>query len=245
MGANSFKLNANKTKVLTVGTAERLSRVNSKIKVTMDNVQLEGIETGQEKLLGVTLTANLKWSVQVKELTSKLKVKLAALDKLRFIMRRSDRKKIVQGVFDSVLCYCLPLFGGCNSTELDALQTLQNRAARIVLNLPSLARRKSMFEELNWLPIRQLVAYHTLLSVYRIRISGQPEYLASLLKNENARGQILVKNSRLELYRKSFVPRGSNLWNKLPVNIRNMPTLASFKKAARKWIGLHVHQFEN
>ena len=72
------------------------------------------------------MTGNLKWSVQVKKLASKLKVILAALDKLRFIMRRSDRKKNVQGVFDSVLCYCLPQFGGCNTTKLDALQTLQN-----------------------------------------------------------------------------------------------------------------------
>ena len=245
MGANCFKLNANKTKVLTVGTAERLSRMNCKLKVTMDDVQLEGIQTGHEKLLGVSLTANLKWTDHVRELTSKLKVKLAALDKLKFIMRRVDKKKIVQGVFNSVLCYCLPLFGGCNTAELDTLQSLQNRAARIVLNLPSLSHRQTMFEELKWMTIRQLVAYHTLLPVYRIRVSGQPEYLASLLTKENARGQILVRNSRLELYRKSFIPRGSNLWNKLPVNIRTMPTLASFKKAVRKWIDHHVNMFEN
>ena len=81
--------------------------------------------------------------------------------------------------------------------------------------------------------------------MYRIRVSGQPECLASLLTKENARGQILVRNSRLELYRKSVIPRGSTLWNKLPVKLRTMPTLSSFKKAVRKWIEHHVNMFEN
>ena len=245
MNSNGFKLNAEKTKVMTLGTAERLSRLENIMKVRMDDTFLEESETGNERLLGVSIKADLKWTDHIAELTKKLKVKLSALDKLRHIMRRSDRKIIVQGVFESVLCYCLPLFGGCNSVNLDSLQSLQNRAARIALNLPSTSNRVSMFQELNWLTIRQLVVYHTLLSVYRIRVSGQPDDLARCLRRENYRGKILVQNCRLELYRRSFIPRGSTLWNRLPSNIRMVPNQEMFKREIKGWIKNNIKMFEN
>ena len=93
-----------------------------------------------------------------------------------------------------------------------------------------------MFEELQWLTVRQLIVYHTLLVVFKVHKFSQPEYLAHQLKNENYRGKIIVKNSRLSLYSQSFVPRGSKCWNMLPDSIRSLSKLSSFKKELRRWI---------
>ena len=41
MSRNQFKLNADKTHLLTVGTGERLRILDSKVEVEMDGVQLE------------------------------------------------------------------------------------------------------------------------------------------------------------------------------------------------------------
>ena len=135
------------------------------------------------------------------------------------------------------------MYGGCNVNELNMLQFLQNRAARIVLNVPSFSNRRFMFEELQWLTVRQLIVYHTLLVVFKVRKFSQPEYLAHQLKNENYRGKIIVKNSRLSLYSQSFVPRGSKCWNMLPDYIRSLSKLSSFKKELRRWIVDNVAQF--
>ena len=189
------------------------------------------------------MQSNLKWSEQIKNLTGKLKKRLAGLDKLRLIMSKNNKKNIVQGVFNSVLCYCLPLFGECNTTELKTLQVLQNRAARIVLNLPPRANRNTMFEKLGWMSVKQLIAYHTLLAVYRVRQSQEPEYLARELMRDNNRGNIIVKNSRLGLYKNSFVPRGSTLWNNLPRELRNITKIGNFKQKLRKWVGDNVMKF--
>ena len=74
-------------------------------------------------------------------------------------------KTIVQGIFNSVLCYCLPLFGGCNKAELGALQVLQNRAAQIVLKSPPRTSRDWMFSKLGWMTVKQLINYHTIIVV--------------------------------------------------------------------------------
>ena len=196
-----------------------------------------------EVLPRLSVQFNLKWSEQIENLTGKLKKRLTGLDKLRFTMNKNNKKNIVQGVFNSVLCYCLPLFGGCNTSEIKVLQVQQNRAARIVLNLPPRSNRNSMYERLGWMSVQQLIVYHTLLAVHRIRKSKEPEYLASSLLRENYRGNIIVENSRLGLYKNSFVPRGSILWNKLPGDLRNIDKIGNFKKELRNWVGDNVMKF--
>ena len=174
----------------------------------------------------------------------KLKQRLSGLSKLRRIMCKSSKSMVIQGTFQSVLCYCLPLFGGCSKTELNSLQTLQNGAARIALNLPSRSNRDEMFDTLYWLTVRQLIAFHTLLTIFRIRTTGQPEYLANILLHENRRGKIIIKNSQLELYRRSFSYRGSVLWNKLPESLRNDDKEETFKKNLSKWIRENISRFD-
>ena len=136
--------------------------------------------------------------------------------KLKYLMKRSNKRNIIQGVFSSVLCYCLPLFGGCSKADLNVIQVQQNKAAQIALNCPPRTSRKLMFDSLDWLTVKQLIAYHTIITVYKIRNANVPEDLAEILKKENHNGHIVVKNTQLELYRCSFVFRGSVLWNNLP-----------------------------
>ena len=112
MEMNNFKLNAGKTHLLTMGTAKRLNNLDDQLSVVMDGVTLQENQDRCELLLGVYIQSDLKWSKQTSELTGKLKKRLAGLKRLRFIMDFSTRKNIVEGVFNSVLCYCLPLFGG-------------------------------------------------------------------------------------------------------------------------------------
>ena len=77
-----------------------------------------------------------------------------------------------------------------------------------MLNLPTRSNREKMFDEIGWLTVRQMVVYHTLLTVHSIRISKQPEYLSKLLLNENHNGNIIVSNVQLGLLRNSFAFRG-------------------------------------
>ena len=211
MYGNKFKLNADKTHFLVMGTSERL-RVTEQLSVEMDGVALKESVEKSEILLGVVIQSDLKWSLQLKALTDKLKKRLTGLEKLKNIMNRFNKKNMVQCVFNSVLCYCLPLFGGCTKAEVDVLQVLQNRAARIVLNCPPRTNRNLMFDRLDWLTVQQLIVYHTLVTVFRIRKSQEPEELGVILTRDNHNGHIIMKNTQLSLYRNSLMFRGSLLW---------------------------------
>ena len=243
MAENKLKLNPDKTHILTVGTRERLRQPGNKVTVSMDGFVLEENPEQSETLLGCVMDADLKWHGHVQELLHKLKKRLAGLAHIKFVLPYNLRKIVSEGLFNSVLGYCLPLFGGCDMGEIRDLQILQNKAAQLVTHSPPRSIRNPMYDDLGWLTVNQLIRYHTLLAVFRIRVSGEPEYLASSLSNDNRNGKIIVQNTRLTLAQKSFKIRGACHWNALPLNIRQFKEIGFFKKEMKTWIKQNVPRF--
>ena len=56
---------------------------------------------------------------------------------------------------------------------------------------------------------------------------------------------VIIKNTKLGLYRNSFVFRGSILWNKLPQMLRNETKLIKFKNCLRKWVLENIPRFDD
>ena len=52
-------------------------------------------------------------------------------------------------------------------------------------------------DRLGWLTVQQLIAYHTIIAVYRVRESKEPERLANFLTRDNMFGSIIIKNTSL------------------------------------------------
>ena len=71
----------------------------------MDGISLVESEDQSGVLLGIKIVSNLEWKVQVDELVSKLKKRLGGLANLKNIMVYDHKKNIVEGLFNSVLCY--------------------------------------------------------------------------------------------------------------------------------------------
>ena len=243
MLSNQLKLNADKTHILTLGTAERLRLPGNKVTVEMDGLVLEEEVEQYETLLGCQIQADLKWHKQVEQLKSKLKKRLAGLSHIKYILPYATRKTVSEGIFNSVLVYCLPLFGGCDNQEIKALQILQNKAARIVSHSHLRTPRHQMYDQMDWLTVKQMVTYHTLLTVYRVRQTREPEYLATILCNDSRTGNIILPNTKLSLARKSFTLRGICNWNCLPVAIRQLENIGTFKKEIKEWVKRNVPRF--
>ena len=120
---------------------------------------------------------------------------------------------------------------------------IQNKAAQIVTHKPPRTSRAELYSKLGWMTVNQLVSYHTILAVFKIRQSGEPEYLASFLKNDSRNGKIIVPNLKLGLAQKSFCYRGSTEWNLLPEHVRNARKIGEFKRGVRKWIMENIARF--
>ena len=132
--------------------------------------------------------------------------------------------------------YCLSVYGGLDLHLLNQIQILQNRAARIVCHAPPRSCREEMFQKLDWLTVKQLISYHDLLNIFKIKTRCQPEYLADIFNRVNRFNNIIIPCTKLELARKSFCFRSASMWNRLPESIRNSTTVSEFKRKAKLWI---------
>ena len=239
MKSNRLKLNATKTHVMVLGTQQRLARTQESLDVKMDGLELKEDQEKCELLLGCKIQSNIKWHMQV----AKLSRRLTALMNLKFVLPFALLKQVTEGIFNSVLVYCLPLYGGCETRCLKELQVMQNRAAQIVCRAPPRANRATMFEKLDWLTVNQLVVYHSQILVYNVRKTKQPDYLADILNKDNRMGKIIVSNTDLSIVKKSFTFRAAEQWNSLPSDIRHALTTRNFKKQLKTWIFQNIPRF--
>ena len=239
---NRLKLNNEKTHILTVGTSQRL-RQSSSVHVSMNDVTLEESTNKYEQLLGLSVQSDLKWHQHVLNLQRKLKTRLAGLWKLRLVVPLKMLKTIIDGIFNSTLTYCLPVFGGCEKGDICSIQVIQNKAAQIATRSPPRFNRHLMFDKLDWLSVNQLIVYHTLITVYKIRSSSEPKYLATKLNRDNQYGRIILPKYNLELAERGFITRGSRLWNSVPATIRTISNIGSFKRELKKWTKENIPRF--
>ena len=57
--------------------------------------------------------------------------------KLKYVLPTNKLKQVADGMFNSVLIYCLPVYGGCEKGDLKLLQVLQNQASRLFTKCPT------------------------------------------------------------------------------------------------------------
>ena len=172
MRSNQQKLNAGKCHLLTMGTHRKLCSLDRSLEVSMDGVILMSTEC--QTLLGCKIRGDLKWNDQVNSLVKKLISRLNALRHLRYCCPYSLKKSIAEAIFNSTLVYCLPVFGGLDKNDIKTLQILQNKAA------PLHAKRTKLFDNLGWLTISQMISYHTVLTIQKVRVQREPEHLAKV-----------------------------------------------------------------
>ena len=144
----------------------------------------------------------------------------------------------------SKFIYLIQLWGGTSEYLLTFLQKLQNRAARMVTKLSWYTPVEVLLTQCGWLSIRQLVAYHSLVQIYKTKQSKRPLNLYTKVSNQfphntrasdgNGIKQDKIPTSKLgQLH---FSSRAVQLWNKLPVSIRLAPSYSVFKSDLKKWV---------
>ena len=99
--------------------------------------------------------------------------------------------------------------------------------------------KNSMTSLVGW----QLIVYHTVIQVFNIKKSGEPEYLARFLNVEGRNGRIIIPHTKLSLAKSSFCYRGSENWNCLPETLRNCAKIGAFKVGLKRWVCQNISRF--
>ena len=166
---NRLKLNDDKTHLMVMSTSQ-YRRKNPVIQVEIRTATEVITATESEKLLGALIHQNLKWTDHILNgedaLVKGLTTRLGALKKVGRVASFKNRRMVAEGLIMSKLSYLIPLWAGCESYLLLALQRIQNKAARVVTR--SSLSTAGHLAQCGWLSVRQLAVYHTCVLVYKV-----------------------------------------------------------------------------
>ena len=152
----------------------------------------------------------------------------------------SKLKDIYTSIIDPHFRYCCAVWGVCGLTEIQNLQKLQNRAARIITDSNYDAPSKPLIETLGWMTIEKVIQRETLVMVFKSVNGLSPQYLSELFVTSSTNACYNLRRTTTDLRlpkklssngQKSFSFRGAALWISLPSESKQASNLLTFKKS--------------
>ena len=266
---NKLVCSGSKTKLLIVGTKElRKSKLTSRdlsIEINVDGHPVK--ESESERLLGVLVNNTMTWEHHLhgnddhKGLIPKLAQRSKIIWKLSLVMPKEKLKMMAEGIFFSLLNYCIEVYGNVwglatyddqtrnsiafTKDDNTKLQILSNKVLRSLTGLDWDTPVSVLHATSGQLSVQQRTAMFTLISVHKAIHKKQPSYNHSRLQpnqtQENARSQARPRvEYKLSLSRGGFYYRGSRLYSQLPANITQQVKQSVFKTEVKQWVSRNI-----
>ena len=232
-------LNYSKTKIMLIGTHQRLAKVGS-FSITARNKILSRVY--EFKYLGVVLDPTLSWNDHIDHITSKISSRLGILRKARKVIPREACIILYDSMVLPLFDYCSTVWGGCGATNRNYLDRLQRRAVTIIEGKK--IEEHDVRLTLRWPNLEARRKYQTCLQVFKCINGLAPAYLLNQFTfsrefhSHDTRYKDLIRLpvAKTSKFQSSFKYHGAKEWNSLPSSIRNELSLPSFKTKLKNYL---------
>lgn len=233
---NGLSLNPAKSEAIQFSIGRGHSTV---VDIATVNVSGAAIQpTASVKSLGVRLDRHLSFDQQIDSVCKSCYFHIRALRHVRESLPDDVAKTVACSIVSSRLDYCNALYYNMSSTNVAKLQRVQNTLARVVLKLRKHDHVSAALARLHWLPVEQRIAFKVATLTFKLRLHHQPDYLYELIQPYNPARELRSSNqgllnstvSRTVTGSRAFRHSSVTVWNKLPQDIRNTQTIATFRR---------------
>jgi hypothetical protein len=243
MTLNKLQLNEQKTEFFVTASSYNLRIRNlTNISLTIGDAIIPSSSVVRN--LGVLFDSEMSMSNHVLSLSTSINFHLRNLYRIRRYIDSDTCKQAVQALIISRLDYTNSLLCNITQKNIRKLQTLQNRAARLIFNVGRREHTSPLLADLHWLPVKERIIFKILLLVFKCLNNQAPPYLSELLNvyvppvDRNLRSSSdlprLTPNRSHSLAGDSaFSYAAPLIWNALPLKIRQSQTVGSFKSSLK------------
>ena len=221
---------------MLIGSRQRIKNLSLNIYIAGNTLEM----CTHTKLLGIYIDNCLSWDRHIDFISSKLSPKLGILYRFSKFTPSYLLNIIYKTLIQPDIDYGISIWGNCASTYLNKVQSLQNRAARILCNEYDWNIRSSvLISRLSIMSVATRRDYFIGILMYKTINGIGIDYLLPEITYVNeyhnyntraASNNLIVQNKpHCELYRTSLYYKGIQLWNSLPDSIKSVDNLSQFK----------------
>jgi len=174
-------------------------------------------------------------------------MKVNLLKRLSPFLTMDMQKLFYNSYILSQFDYCCVVWANGTKSCLKKLYKIQKRAARLILMKPNRTPSIPLFNTLGWLTFNNRLKYHTAVLVYKALNNQAPKYISDLFVSVSSHTYSLRSSTRGDIIPKSkiantkhllntFSNKGKNIWNMIPVKIRNSSSIKNFKSLYKKYL---------
>ena len=140
--------------------------------------------------------------------------------------------------------YCCEIWGNTYATNVNnyCINVIQKKLVRIIHHEGRLAHTNCLFKQMHSLKFHDLVKYQTAIVMFKLYYGKLPTLLQSRFKrsqnihNTRTMNAFTVRYSRTNLKAMCISVWGVKLWNALPVNIKEIRSLYTFKIKVKAYL---------
>ena len=242
MSQDKLLMNDAKTELLLIGTRQQLA------KVRIDSITIGNSDIAPQspvRNLGVWLDCNLSMGDHITKTSSVAFYYLYNIRRIRKYLSKECTETLIHAFISSRIDYCNSLLYGLPACQLQKLQRVQNSAARLVFEESKFCHITPLLKSLHWLPVKYRIDFKVLLLTFKAIHGLAPPYISELISVKDTSGRYSLRSnsgillnfrtckSLTTLGDRSFYMAAPKLWNNLPLFIRNISFVNSFKKSLK------------
>ena len=198
-------------------------------------------EVSESKFLGVYIDKNISWRGHIDKIKTKLSQTVGIIGKAKGFMQAPEQLQLYNAMVLPHLQYCLINWGnfaGDNNLKLrDKLLVLQKTFMRIITGSNRLSHADPLFARLRSLKIDDLFNQCVRMFAFNLARNTLPSGIAPLFQlathshfTRGVKSDIFVSYSDT----KSIKHVAPKIWNALPRQMKNCPSIAAFKNRKNK-----------
>ena len=182
----------------------------------------------------------LTFKEHVSYIRSKVVPRLKMLDRLRHILNKHTKITLYKTLIAPLFDYGDVIYEGISQVDSASLQKLQNSGLRRVLNCDIRTHIDEMHRTLNIDELSVRRKKHVNCQVFKCINQLTPRNVSDMINVRNTslsmvtrsvtQGDLTIPRTNLDLCRRNFKFKGPLQWQKLPLHVRNSPSLPSFKR---------------
>ena len=121
------------------------------------------------KYLGITVDVRPTWKEHLDYISKKISHNLCAIKRSRQCTTVDSTIALYRTLIEAFLRYCCNVWGSCGNALFQRIQTLQNRAVRVITNvILENADHELLLKHQNFLSVERLIQFDNLCVIYLI-----------------------------------------------------------------------------